>query len=201
VDFFGNTDKALALALQSNGRIIAGGFSTTAFGNDTNFTLMAFSANGSPDSSFGSNGQILSDLSGLSDIVNALAVLPDNRIVAAGQARSNRGDNNFALARYKATSFDICVQDETSKDVFQIDLATGDYQFTKCSTGLVLNGTGTLINKGGILSLRHNTGDRRVLARLDMNAKKGTASIQVLSLGGIITIMDRNTGNNTCGCS
>jgi 6-phosphogluconolactonase len=98
-----------------------------------------------------------------------------------------------------AGAFDICLQDDSSGDTLKFNSATGDYQFTSCG-GPVLGGKGSVIKRGSIITLQQNAGDRRVLARLDGSVNKGTASIQVLSLGTTFSITDRNTSNNTCAC-
>jgi hypothetical protein len=96
--------------------------------------------------------------------------------------------------------FDICLQDDSSGDRFQINLANGDYSFTKCgSGGFTLTGAGTVTVKGSVVSLEQNGPDRRVLARIDNSVQRGTASIQTFSQG-TFTITDRNTTNNTCAC-
>lgn len=97
--------------------------------------------------------------------------------------------------------FDVCLQDDSTGDKLQLNLTTGDYEFTRCSPGgFTLTGTGTLSIKGSVVSLQHNAPDRRVLAKITNSPQKGTASIQVLSQGATFTITDRNTTNNTCAC-
>lgn len=96
--------------------------------------------------------------------------------------------------------FDVCLQDDSTQDIFQFSSETGDYRFTRCRGSLVVSGTGTLIRKGNLFTLQHNSADRRVLAKIDTSVNKGTASIQVFSLGTTFTIMDRNTINNSCAC-
>src|SRR2546430_11609133 len=44
-----------------------------------------------------------------------------------------------------------------------------------------------------ILTLQHNTADRRVLATIDNGVHRGTASLQIISMGMTLTIADRNT--------
>ncbi len=101
---------------------------------------------------------------------------------------------------FKGSGFFICVQDDSNGNLLQFNSTTGDYQFTRCSAGLVLAGTGTVIKRGGTLTLQHFAGDRRVLAQVDTTVNRATASVQVFSQGTTFTIMDRNTTNNSCGC-
>jgi uncharacterized delta-60 repeat protein len=78
-----------ALAIQANGQIVAGG---SAGGR---FALARYTTDGSLDSSFGSGGRLTTWFAGGGAWVNAVAIQPDGKIVAAG------GDGRkFALARY-----------------------------------------------------------------------------------------------------
>ncbi|MFJ5776034.1 calcium-binding protein [Streptomyces sp. NPDC093094] len=83
-----------ALALQPDGRIVVGGeVGTTAF----DFALLRYTADGTLDTSFGGDGIQRTDF-GAYDAVEALAVQPDGRIVAAGSS-----NDRIALARYTAS--------------------------------------------------------------------------------------------------
>jgi uncharacterized delta-60 repeat protein/uncharacterized repeat protein (TIGR01451 family) len=96
---FGSTDFAYAAALQADGKIVVGGFSS---GNGLDFALVRYTANGSLDGTFGSGGRVLTNLGGDQDEVHALALQPDGKIVAAGKSGNQccLGSFSFALARY-----------------------------------------------------------------------------------------------------
>lgn len=97
--------------------------------------------------------------------------------------------------------FDVCIQDDSNANLFlQFNSTTGNYHFTNCA-GFTLGGTGTLVLKGGIITLEHNAADRRVLARIDKAARKATASVEIPSRGFTFVITDRNTANDSCVCS
>lgn len=87
---FGGADSANAGLLQPNGKIVAAG--TTDVGN--NFALARYNPDGSLDPSFGTNGLVTTNVGG-DDIINAVLLQPDGKIVAVGQSA-----DNFALARY-----------------------------------------------------------------------------------------------------
>jgi uncharacterized delta-60 repeat protein len=88
---------SLAVAMQADGRIVAGGL---ALGADVyDFALARFSADGIPDSTFGSGGLVLTDFLGGSDTVRGIVIQPDGNIVAAGGANDATA-GYFALARY-----------------------------------------------------------------------------------------------------
>jgi hypothetical protein len=111
------------------------------------------------------------------------------------------GFSDAFIAKFGSDSaFDLCLQDESNGNLLRINSNTGDYQFTNCR-GLSVGGTASLTRRGSVLALQATGSDRRLLARLDTCMKSGTASIQVFSQGTTLTILDRNTANNTCVCS
>jgi len=85
-------DYAYAVAVQADGKLVVGGRSSEHLGD---FALVRFTRDGELDTSFGTGGKVLTDFAGASDAINALAVQPDGKLVAAG-----RSGNDFALARY-----------------------------------------------------------------------------------------------------
>jgi uncharacterized delta-60 repeat protein len=96
----GSDDEARAVAVQADGEVVAAGRSDAVRRTDHDFTLVRYRDDGSPDSSFGHGGAVLTDVGGGSDdVALALAIQPDRRIVAAGGSGWFRHDN-FALARY-----------------------------------------------------------------------------------------------------
>lgn len=121
-------------------------------------------------------------------------------LTQTGQPWSPLIDNLEFGKRVSNAPFDICVQDDSNGNPLQFNSTTGDYQFTKCGSDLMLGGTGSLTKRGSIITLQHYATDRRVLARIDGSVNRGTASIQLFSLGTTLTIADRNTINNTCAC-
>jgi serine protease len=117
---------------------------------------------------------------------------------------NNDGTAQVDIGAYEFTGiagipFDMCLQNDSGGYIFLFNSATGEYQFTNCN-GFAIGGTGSLIKRGGIITLQDNASDRRVLARIDTSVKRGTASIHLLSQGRVFTIIDRNTANNTCAC-
>src|SRR5215472_15268175 len=91
---------ALAMAIQPDGKIVVVGE-----GNDGTFNFVAWDfavvryyTDGSLDSSFGSNGRVVTQLSDNYDGAGAVAIQPDGKIVVAG--RCDRIDSNSAVVRY-----------------------------------------------------------------------------------------------------
>ncbi len=89
-------DDAHAIALQPDGKILAGGFSDS----EAKLALVRLNTNGTPDTSFSGDGIVTSPVSGYAKAgVNALALQSDGKILAGGFA-GNGSNYRFALARY-----------------------------------------------------------------------------------------------------
>jgi len=135
--------------------------------------------------------------------INGAPVTTDQRGVRRPQDGNGDGVSRCDVGAYEAAalvSFDLCIQDDSNGSIFKINVSTGNYEFTNCS-GLTLRGIGSLVVKGGVITLKHYAADRRVLAKIDSSVNKGTASIQILGQGTIFTLIDRNISNNTCACT
>lgn len=95
-----------------------------------------------------------------------------------------------------------CLQDDGSDDFISFNLITGDYTFTKCgASGFVLSGSGEVITKSCLIALRDTESDRRLLAQIDTCTNRGKASLQLFSPSMKLTIIDRNTADNSCACA
>ncbi len=102
-DFSGNIDRANAVAIQADGKIVAAGSSFSNAKTVEDFIVARYNANGSLDKRFGNNGKITTDFFRNVDQVNALAIQPDGKIVVAGFAQLAGAGGTprvFALARY-----------------------------------------------------------------------------------------------------
>jgi len=169
-DFADNADDANALLAQPDGKLVAAGRVSTADGTTTEFGLVRYNRDGSLDRSFGTGGKVSTDL-GENDVVNALVLQPDGKLVAAGSSlASDRAV--FALARYNRngtldTSFG------TGGKV--ITDFTGDDQ----AYALVLQADGKLVAAGGPFDFK--------LARYNRN---GTLDTSFGTGGKVITDFD-----------
>jgi uncharacterized delta-60 repeat protein len=94
-------DVAEAMLLLPNGQIVVAGHSNALGTQD--FALAQYNADGSPDTSYGSNGRVLTDFLGGADSGNAIALDPHNGdVIAAGSATNpTTGQVEFALAAYR----------------------------------------------------------------------------------------------------
>jgi uncharacterized delta-60 repeat protein len=104
--FPGDGSFAFALALQSDGKIIAAGTDFLDFHpgdmSNTDFALARYNPDGSLDATFGNGGILTTDFLGAEDDVYSVLIQPDGRIIAVGSANSPIDYYNFAAARYLA---------------------------------------------------------------------------------------------------
>ncbi len=87
------SDLALEMVLQPDGKIILGGYN-----GSFNITLVRYNADGSLDTSFGSNGKVTTTISSGS-FIEGLAVRPDGRILA-GVTATVGGNRDFGIISY-----------------------------------------------------------------------------------------------------
>ena len=105
----------------------------------------------------------------------------------------------MATCSFTVTTFDVCLQDDaTPATVLLFNSQSGDYRF--CCNGTVFTGKGTVITKGSVITLQHNTTDRRVQATVDLSVFKGSAAFQSPPGTTRCTITDRDLRNNACNC-
>jgi uncharacterized delta-60 repeat protein len=95
---------ALDVMTQSDGKIIAAGFTS----ND--FLIVRMNTNGSLDTSWGGTGIVKTDLTGTWERITRVAIQSDGKIIAAGYSGTNV--NDLTVARYNAngtldTSFGV----------------------------------------------------------------------------------------------
>ena len=96
---FGGPDDAEAVAVQPDGKIVlAGGSDSVGVGG--HFAAVRLNADGSVDTSFGTNGEVISTVGGSIAKANAMAIQTDGRIVLAGATSDSPGE--FALLRLNA---------------------------------------------------------------------------------------------------
>lgn len=97
----GIDDEATCVALQSDGKIVVGGFSEDASGNYA-FAVARYNIDGSLDYGFGSSGEVRTAISGgngTNDYAECLAIQSDGKILVGGSSTSVTGQA-LALARY-----------------------------------------------------------------------------------------------------
>jgi uncharacterized delta-60 repeat protein len=95
----GGSDEANSVILQSDGKIVAAGETSTS-GSDTlgDFALARYNSDGSVDTGFNFDGKVVTDFAHGIDNARSAVIQPDGSIVLAGRAHLTKDE--FALARY-----------------------------------------------------------------------------------------------------
>jgi uncharacterized delta-60 repeat protein len=91
--------RANAVATQSDGKVVIAGWINTS---PTDFLLARLTPAGVLDTSFGIGGLVTTDFDFDGDVINAVLIQADGKIIAAGTAYVG-GDPDFAVARYTAS--------------------------------------------------------------------------------------------------
>lgn len=100
-DFWGRNDALNKLAVQPDGKLVGAGFATKPDGT-SDFALVRYNSNGTPDRTFGWGGFVATDFLGAGEISYSLLLQPDGKIVVGGLASNPGAPSNpdLALARY-----------------------------------------------------------------------------------------------------
>lgn len=150
------SDNAYALALQSDGKILAGGGGLgtdlgTCVSSASYWLLARYNTDGSLDQSFGSGGQstspVLCDGSGAQSEIQALAVQSDGKIIAVGLGNTSTKGSQLTVARYNSDgTLDSSFANSSGmpEGMEQITFGEG----TSDATGVAIEGDGKLVVSG-----------------------------------------------------
>src|SRR3982750_2150831 len=92
-DLFGSTDVALAIAVQSDGKIVVAGF--TDDGGNRDFALVKYTSTGALDAMFSRDGIVTTDVFGGSDVADA----PRSSPMAPSSSQGPLGSARRATSR------------------------------------------------------------------------------------------------------
>ncbi len=146
----GGNDGANAVALQSNGKIIAAG----SEGDD--FALARYNPNGSLDTTFSGDGKQTTDFGAFFERANGVALQGDGKIVAVGG-----GGGDFALARYNSNgSLDTSFSGDGKQ--------TTDFGGFDEAAGVAVQGDGKIVAVG-------SAGEDFTIARYNTNGSLDTS--------------------------
>ena len=94
-----SNERALGIAIQVDGKIIATGYSYNS-NNDDDFTIVRYNSDGSLDTTFDTDGIVTTDF-GNYEAAYDITIQDDDKIVAVGFSGSGRS-SDFAIARYNS---------------------------------------------------------------------------------------------------
>ena len=202
-DFTNSIDYGWSIALQPDGKIIMAGASIN--NNGTDFVLARYNKNGSLDTTFDTDGKVVTDFGSEEDGGYDVAIQPDGKIVLAGSIFTEHGDN-FALARYN--------RDGSLDTTFDSDgkVITAIGNFADRGYGVAIQSDGKIVMAGVTLSIgsqdfalvRYNSNgsldtgfgvDGKVITDLGNNDRGNALIIQPLD-GKIIVVGDSYDANN-----
>lgn len=98
-DLGGNADSASDIAIQSDGKLVVSGYTSSNSGPALTFALARYNSDGSLDTSFGSNGKVITSLSSANGEGVMLSLQPDGKIVIASTYDNGLGADSL-LARF-----------------------------------------------------------------------------------------------------
>lgn len=104
-DIFGFHSNATAVAVQPDGKIVAGGYGITPNTSNSDFALVRYNTDGSPDTSFDGDGIVTTPVLAFDDYITDIVIQPDGKILAGGYSDTSEnpiGFQDFALARFNA---------------------------------------------------------------------------------------------------
>ena len=110
------TDGANSAVLQSDGKIVAAGYSHN--GTNTDFAVVRYNTDGSLDTTFDTDGKQTTAIGSGAEVANSVVLQGDGKIVAAGYSH-NGTNTDFAVVRYNTdgsldTTFDTDGKQTTS---------------------------------------------------------------------------------------
>lgn len=97
-----SNDRAFAVAIQSDGKIVLAGYNTNPMGNvNREFALVRFNSNGSADNSFDGDGLVSTAIEAAGDEARSIIIQSDGKIVVAGFSFDST-IRKFVIVRYNS---------------------------------------------------------------------------------------------------
>jgi uncharacterized delta-60 repeat protein len=90
------------ITVQTDGKILVAGDTPAAAGTNEGFALARFNSNGTLDNTFGNNGTVVTNFSGLSAAATGVTVESDGKVIVVGTT-SGGAAPGLAVARYTST--------------------------------------------------------------------------------------------------
>ena len=164
-------DEANSIVVQSDGKIIAAGYSTDAAGHIA-FALARYDTAGNLDTTFGNHGTIKNTIKGgnsKSDYAYATALQSNGKIIAAGRSGDASNNYAFALARYNT---DGSVDSTFGSSGTARNYINGGSNNGDCANSIAIQSDGKIVTAGYSST---NTGLAFALARFTTDGNLDSA--------------------------
>ena len=183
----GGDDWILALKVQSDGKILAAGWTGSLGSHD--FALVHYNTNNTLDTKFGTGGKIVTDFSGHDDRPGAIAVQSDGKILIAGLSATTSAPTSpsqIALVRYTPAGKLDTTFGTGGKLLLTLGIRSG-------ATAVAVLAGGKILVGGGIFQANGH-GNDFLLVRLNptgtLDKTFGTAGKVVTDFGGAVSNTD-----------
>ncbi len=171
-------DRARVMLIQPDGKIVVAG--TCNNGVDSDFCAARYLPNGALDTSFGSGGKVITAFSNRDDVVNAVVLQPDGKLLLAGYCNNGTTEDVCAL-RYEING----TLDASFGSIGKLITVVGSGYSGAGAVALQPDGkllvaaqcvTGVAVSKIDFCTLRHN-------ANGTLDTSFGSGGILVTSIG------------------
>jgi uncharacterized delta-60 repeat protein len=146
-----NADFIRDVALQADGKIVVTGMSFDSVKGKMDFATARYLSNGQLDTSFGTNGIVITPIGASNDGASGIVIQPDGKIVAAGQSCNSldcdtiNGNYDFAFVRYNANGS----LDSSFNDDGKATFATAILIYSDGASRVTLQQDGSIVAAGG----------------------------------------------------
>lgn len=137
-----SSDGAVDVAVQPDGKVVVAGF--TDSGSNRNFCVVRYDFDGDLDPTFGTSGKVTTDIAGMHDFPQALALQSDGKIVVAGYSNTATFPD-FSVVRYTANG----VLDTTFNST---GIVTTDFGIDDRAYDVAIQGNGDIVVIGASAS-------------------------------------------------
>jgi uncharacterized delta-60 repeat protein len=146
-----NSDLIHDVAVQADGKIVVTGTSYDSVKKKMDFATARYLSNGQLDTSFGTNGIVITPIGASNDGANGLVIQPDGKIVAAGASCNSlncdttNGNYDFAFVRYNPDGS----LDSSFNDDGKATFATAILIYSDGASRVTLQQDGSIVAAGG----------------------------------------------------
>ncbi len=174
----GISSVVYSIAIQSNGKILAGGYSFSYKDTVQVFALVRYTSNGSLDNTFGNGGIVTLATSSTYSIVQSVAIQSDGKIIAVGTI----SPNTINLDRYFYNNGKMCLVRFTTNGSLDNNFGITTTTFGGKKTCLDDRGNATAIQSDGKIIVAGTSDQKYALIRYNTNGSLDAT----FGIGGIV---------------